>query len=185
VAEISESEIIKGCKKGKLNCQEMLYKRFYGYAMSVCLRYSYSRDEAVEILNDSFIKVFDNVKKFDDDLSFKPWLRRILINTSIDFYRKNKKQNQNQVLIDNLNIDYDVGVLEKLNIDDILKILNDLPDIYRLTFNLYEIEGYSHNEISKMLNVTESTSRSNLTRAKQMLRLSYQKHFEINYAQAI
>lgn len=155
----------------------MLYKHFFAYGMSVALRYSYSRDEAVEILNDSFLKVFNNIKKFDESKTFKFWFRRIIINTSVDYYRKNKK------LIPVENSDFagmeifSENEINSLEVQDLLKLLNSLPEVYRLTFNLYEIEGYKHDEIAEMMNVTASTSRSNLTRAKKMLRKAYFKQY--------
>lgn len=177
------TNILKGCKKGKLKYQELLYKQFYGYGMSVSLRYSYSKEEAVEILNDSFLKVFNNIDKYNTKQEFKPWFRRIIINTAIDYYRKNSK-------IKLLNepeseIELEPEATDNLNVEDILKLLNDLPEIYRLTFNLYEIEGYKHEEIAEMLSIAVSSSRANLTRAKKMLRSAFKKHFEPKYYEAI
>ena len=180
-----EPDVLKGCKKGKLKYQEVLYSQFYGYGLSIALRYSYSREEALEILNDAFLKVFNNIKKFDNNKSFKSWFRRILINTSIDYFRKNKK------LLYLENIDYtkvevfNENDINSLEVQDLLKLLNSLPEMLRLTFNLYEIEGYKHDEIAEMLKIKASTSRANLTRAKKMLRNLFQKHHDINYANAI
>jgi len=175
-----DSEIVKGCRKEKLKYQEMLYRQFYAYGMSVCLRYSYSREEAVEILNDSFLKVFNNLKTFDETKSFKAWFRRIIINTSIDYYRKNKKL----IYLENtdyLNLEvFSENDINNLEVQDLLKLLNSLPEVYRLTFNMYEIEGYKHEEIAELLNITASTSRSNLTRAKKMLRQAFEKHYNYN-----
>ncbi len=181
----SEIEIIYGCKKKNGKSQEMLYKHFYGYGMSIALRYANSRDEAVEILNDSFLKVFDSIKSFDESQSFKPWLRKIVINTAIDYYRKFVKFNSNYDSRYIPDEELSPDVIDNLNVEDILKLLNDLPEVYRITFNLYEIEGYTHDEISKMLNIAVSTSRSNLTRAKQLLRASFQKKFQLSYAEVV
>jgi len=181
-----EPNLLNGCIRGKIKFQELLYKQFYGYGMSICLRYSNNRDAAVEILNDSFLKVFDAIKTYDNSKPFKAWFRRIIINTSIDYYRKNLKYNETDSIDDYYDLQVDYNAINDLNVDDILKLLNQLPEIYRITFNLYEIEGYKHEEIAEQLKITASTSRSNLTRAKKMLRDLYEKYYNIqklsNYA---
>jgi RNA polymerase sigma factor (sigma-70 family) len=181
-----EPKIIEGCKNHKIKYQELLYKQFYGYGMSICLRYSYNKDEAVEILNDSFLKVFENIEKYKPELSFKSWLRRIIINTSIDYYRKSIKFKDTDSLDEKYDAENnDYNIIDELNVEDILKLLNQLPEIYRLTFNLYEIEGFKHEEIAEQLNISISTSRSNLTRAKKMLRNSFEKLYQTSYARVI
>ena len=181
-----EKELIEGCKRQRRDAQEGLYKHFYAYAMSVGLRYSYSRDEAVEIVNDSFIKVFRRIDRYDSGYSFKTWLRRIIINTAIDYYRREKKHHQS--------VDIDAAVqiaadhedaISKLSVQDIMKLLNGLPDIQRMVFNLHVIEGYSHEEISDSLGISNSTSRSYLTRAKASLRVLFKKYFEADYERTI
>jgi len=177
--------IIKGCIKGKAKSQEALYKQFYAYAMSICLRYARSRDEAVEIMNDSFIKVFDNIKKYNVEHSFKSWFRRILINTAIDHFRKNNKHYNH---LDEETIDdelIDLSLVNELDLSDLMKLLNELPEQFRITFNLFEIEGYSHEEIASILNIAVGTSRSNLARAKKILRKAFSVHYNRSYAQVI
>jgi len=182
--EIS-SKIITGCIKGKMDAQEALYKQFYAYAMSVCLRYAHNREEAAEIMNDSFLKVFRNIKKYNLEMSFKGWFRRIIINTAIDNYRKNSKHYNHfdEDIIDSEVLD--CNMVEDLDIKGAMELLNMLPEHYRLTFNLYEIEGYSHEEIADFLGIAESTSRSNLTRAKKILRHVFSKQYKRDYAQVI
>lgn len=174
-----DSKILKGCIKGKSKSQESLYKQFYAYGMSICLRYAHNRDEAVEIMNDGFIKVFDNINKYNPDHSFKAWFRRILINTSIDYYRKNAKHynHLDENMVDSELLD--ASLIDQLNVNDLMKLLNELPEQYRLTFNLFEIEGYSHQEIAGMLDIAVGTSRSNLARAKKILRQAFYEHYEI------
>jgi RNA polymerase sigma factor (sigma-70 family) len=180
-----EQYIIQGCKKKQLRYQEMLYKEFYSYGMSISLRYTYSKEEASEVLNDSFIKAFDKIKQYNTGQSFKGWLRRIIVNTAIDYYRKNKKYH-NTLSIDRAEEpEYDQRALEQLQVEDILKLLNGLPELHRLTFNLYEIEGYKHDEIAAMLKISESTSRANLTRAKQRLRELFHQEFGKQHARGI
>ncbi len=182
--EIS-SDIIKGCIKGKMDAQEALYKQFYAYGMSVCLRYAHNRDEAAEIMNDSFLKVFNHINKYKENQSFKSWFRRIIINTAIDNYRKNSKHynHYDEDLIDNEVLDCDL--IDELDMEGALELLKQLPEQYRLTFNLFEIEGYSHEEIADFLGIAESTSRSNLTRAKKILRHAFLKYYKTEYAQVI
>jgi RNA polymerase sigma factor (sigma-70 family) len=174
--EIS-NKIINGCAKGKSRSQEVLYKQFYAYGMSICLRYAHSREEAVEIMNDGFIKVFNNIANYKTEHSFKGWFRKILVNTAIDHYRKNNKHYNH---FDEEIIDeevFDLSAVSSLELDDLMNLLNSLPEQYKLTFNLFEIEGYSHEEIAKMLNIAIGTSRSNLARAKKMLRRAYAVNF--------
>ena len=180
-----DSKLLKACRKGKIKSQEMLYKQFYAYGMSISLRYAYNRDEAAEVLNDSFLKVFGSLHKYDHKLSFKAWLRKIIINTAIDYYRKNKKHHE-LVDIETTDIELsDYSLIEKFEIEDLQILLNDLPENYRITFNLYEIEGYNHDEIAKLLNIAPGTSRSNLTRAKALLRASFEKQYKHKYAKVV
>ena len=179
VQEYSDSDLITGCLKGKDLHQEVLYKRYFSFAMSVCIRYTKDRNEAMEIVNDSYMKVLENLGDYDSTKSFKAWYSRILVNTSIDNYRRNLKHTSS-VSIDNI---AETGEPEpeidiELSVNDILKIISQLPENYRLTFSLFEIEGYSHEEIGKLLGVTTSTSRSNLSRAKKMVREIYIKEFK-------
>lgn len=170
----TEQEIIRGCRRQKRQFQELLYRKFYGFGMSVCLRYAYSRDDAMEVLNDAFMKVFEGIRTYDETKPFKSWFRRILVNAALDHYRATRKYRINMALED---IDPDTGPLVEDNLtmgaDEILGLFDRIPDIYRVTFNLYEVEGYSHEEIAGMLDVSPGTSRSNLSRAKKMLRGLY------------
>lgn len=175
--EIS-SKIINGCIKGKSKYQEALYKQFYAYGMSICLRYAHTRDEAVEIMNDSFIKVFNKISDYKTNQSFKGWFRRILVNTAIDHYRKHRKHynHYDEEVIDEEV--FDTSAVGSLELDDLMRLLNELPEQYRVTFNLFEIEGYTHDEIAKTLDIAVGTSRSNLARAKKMLRKAYLINYE-------
>ncbi len=165
--------------------QSFLYKRFYGYLMAVSLRYVKNEMEAEDVVNESFVKVFSKLSNFqilEDETalekSFKGWIARITVNTSIDKLRAQKTT----VDIDDINeIDIQhtpVSISTNLEVNDIMQLMNKLPDIQRAIFNLYEIEGYSHEEISKQLNIPDSTSRTYLTRAKVRLRTLYQEQFE-------
>ncbi|TEW77189.1 RNA polymerase sigma factor [Gramella jeungdoensis] len=172
-------KIIIGCKKGNVLHQELLYKHFYGYALSICRLYTYSNDDAVSILNDSFLKVFSSIKKkgFNNNIPFKNWLRRILINTAIDNYRKNVKHYYHLEVENEEHIYADSDVIDDLAFKDILKLLDQLPEMHRIVFNLHEIQGFNHKEISEKLKIAESTSRVFLTRAKKKLRILIDKNF--------
>ena len=180
-----EESLIKACIKENSKAQEELYRHFYGYAMGISLRYTKKREEAVEILNDSFFKAFIKIKQYESGRSFKSWLARIVVNTAIDHYRRNKKH-QNHVDISTLkDYEYDSNLIDSLAAEDILKLVQQLPDAYRMTFNLYEIEGYSHEEISKKLDIPLGTSRSHLSRAKVKLREMITKQFGVTYANSL
>ncbi len=166
----AEEDLINYCKTGSLKHQEMLYKRFYGYAMGISLRYCATRDDALEVTNDAFIKAFNAIKSFNNDKPFKAWLRTIIVNTAIDRRRKDLKLLQNTDLENAAAISYDVTVFEQLNTYDLLKLMQQLPPVQLTIFNLYEIDGYSHDEIAKMLALSASSSRVYLARAKEKLR---------------
>lgn len=163
--------ILNGCRQGNRYSQEKLYQYYYPYAISIALRYSKNREEAREILNESFLKVFTKLDRYDKDYSFKAWLRRIVINTAIDYYRK--KQRQPLFLsIDTVAVTMD-DTMDNFEIDpniNTLPILQKLPPSYRIVFNLYVMEGYKHHEIAEKLGVSVSTSKTNLARAKQKLK---------------
>lgn len=181
---ISEQELIQRCKSGELKFQEKLYKHFYGYAMGVGLRYLADKDDVLEVVNDSFIKVFKAIQFFNETQPFKAWLRRIVVNTAIDHRRKNLKY-MNQVDIDEAGyIGKAAEAVENLTVKDILRLMDHLPEIQRLVFNLYEIDGYSHDEIGGMLSIPVSSSRVYLSRAKEKLR-KYWNQQEDNYVRPV
>jgi RNA polymerase sigma factor (sigma-70 family) len=164
------NKVLKGCSRGDLKDQENLFKMYYGYVMSIALRFSSCHDNALEIANDSFLKIFRKIESHQTDKEFKAWVRKIVVNTAIDYYRKDKK-NSIEISIEIANDEpADESVIDNLNAEEIIKLINSLPMNYRYTFSLFEIEGFSHNEIAVQLGISESTSRSNLTRAKKMLR---------------
>jgi len=168
-AGITEQELIQRCRNGDLKHLEMLYKHFYGYAMGIALRYSNNRDDALEVANDAFIKAFGALQSYDTDKPFKAWLRRIVVNTAIDKQRREQKH-RSEDLEKAQYIASPTNIIEQLNANDILRLLAGLPRIHRTVFNLYEIDGYSHDEIGVILNIPTSSSRVYLTRAKEKLR---------------
>lgn len=169
------AEILYGCYQKRPSSQEMLYKKFYGYAMGIALKYCCNREDAREVTNDSFIKVFQHIKKFDPSAPFKPWFRRIVVNSSIDKIRTNKKF-QHHLEIDDVREVYPVDIESDLSAEEAYNLLEKLPALHRCVFNMYEIDGYHHHEIAAMLEIPESSSRTYLTRAKTRLRQLYQKY---------
>ncbi|MBL4706926.1 MAG: sigma-70 family RNA polymerase sigma factor [Flavobacteriales bacterium] len=158
------------CCKGKRNAQEELYRHFYAYALTVCLHYCEDRAEAEDVLIEGFTKAFKNIKQFDQTKDFKPWFRKLLVHSAIDYHRKyNKVKTSDNSLVVEVS---DVGLsgLHQLQYNDLMAILQQLPTQYRLVFNLYEIEGFKHEEIAEKLGIETSTSKSNLSRAKFKLR---------------
>jgi len=177
----SLSDLLQGCLQKNEKSQEMLYKKYFGYALKVALMYNRDRENALEVVNDSFIKVFSRIGKYDTSFPFRSWLSKIVINTSIDRYRKNKRsfvlEDEETFLVpDNL-----PDAVTQLTAQDILRLLNQLPEIHRLVFNLYEIEGYSHDEISSLLRIHGNSSRVYLTRAKKKLRELFGMYFNTSY----
>ena len=163
----------------------MLYEKYYAYGIGICYRYAYSKEEAVEILNDSFLNVFNSIDRYDPEKSFLPWFKKIIVRKAIDYYRRNKKYQHTRYLEDESVAIHETATLEKLQMEDLMTLLNELPKRYRLIFNLYELEGYSHDEIGEELGISESTSRSDLSRAKQMLRIKYRDYYQEGYEQII
>ncbi|MBD3749632.1 MAG: RNA polymerase sigma factor [Sphingobacteriales bacterium] len=184
-SEWSDQELIAKCRKEDSKAQEMLYKRFYAYAMGISLRYCINRDDALEAVNDAFIKLFKTIKTFDDGRLVKPWFRQIVVNTAIDNRRKNLKHSNV------LDLEYadesvvDHHIISKISAQDILNLLSELPEMHRMVFNLYEIDGYTHEEIADILEMPSSSSRVYLSRAKEKLRRLVKAHFYLNYERAI
>lgn len=172
--------ILDKCIEGDRQNQKKLYQLFFGYAMSICLRYASNNNEAQEVLNDGFLKVFTKLHTFSREKPFKLWLRRIIINTSIDYYRKRNKDIQSIEITAAQKVSQEAEVYSNLGEEEILKLVQKLPPSYRLVFNLYVMEGYTHEEISKELGIHIGTSKSNLSKARkylqeQLLKLNYHK----------
>ncbi len=167
---LHEIRLIQRCCSRDPRAQELLYRKYYGYAMGICLRYTGNKEDALELLNDSFLKIFFNINIFDQKKEFLTWIRKIIINTAIDKYRVKKKLILAENLPEDQKVYFQDDILDSLYAKEMLQTINELPDIYILVFNLYELEGYSHQEIGKILNINTSTSRSYLTRAKERLK---------------
>ncbi|MBI3235076.1 MAG: sigma-70 family RNA polymerase sigma factor [Bacteroidetes bacterium] len=172
MAELSEQEMIEGCSCGNPIAQEQLYKRFASKMFGICMRYSSNRMEAEDTLHEGFMRVYKNIDKFKNAGSFEGWVRRIMINCALKKYQQEKKLYLKQDEIDGL---YDLSDdnipngLDRLNAADMTKMVQSLAPGFRMVFNLYAIEGYSHKEIGEMMGISESTSKSQLSRARIIL----------------
>jgi len=176
-ASIVLESVLEGCLAGNRNNQRQLYEHFYGYAMNISLRYSKNREEAVEILNDAFLKAFTRLHQYNSTFPFQVWLRQILIHTAVDYYRKNYHLPSHTGLTDVAQLEADELPLPKLLPDeDVLPMLRKLSPAYRTVFNLFVMEGYTHQEIADVLGIDARTSRSNLLRAKAQIRVLMQKN---------
>lgn len=151
------------------HCQQELFRRYAGKMLAVCARYTRHEMEAEDILQDAFVKVFDNIGKFEFKGSFEGWIRRIVINTALKNYSK-KSFKQEQIGLENQpELPMEPDIYKHLDEEALLTLIAKLPEGYRLVFNLYAIEGYSHREIADMVGIQESTSRSQLVKARKML----------------
>lgn len=174
------TNLIDGCRRGKRESQKMLYQCFYNYGMTICSRYARGPEEAKEILNDAFLKVFTKIDLYSPHLSFKGWLNRIMVNTSIDYFRKNQTL---PPLVDIVHAQHhETGIedaVQALSAAEMLQMVQQLPPAYRMVFNLYVVEGFTHPEIAERLGVSVGASKSNLAKAraklKTMIQLSNEK----------
>jgi RNA polymerase sigma-70 factor (ECF subfamily) len=165
---LNQEQIIKGCIKHNARAQEELYHRYKDVLFVLCLKYCRNEAEAEDILHNAFIEIFTGIKNYKNKGSFEGWMKRITINKAIDSY---KKTAQLVPIKQDFAGDTDVTESEMdLPLDYILSLVQQLPDQYRLVFSLYELDDYSHKEIAEMLSITESTSKSNLHRAKMILK---------------
>ncbi len=166
---MTEYEIIKGCLNDNIKCQQKLFELYAGKMMTVCLRYSKDQMEAEDMLQDAFIRVFKYIHQFKFDGSFEGWVRRVVVNTALKYVTKKKLKFTDTDDYNEAKNQLQSYAYSNLGEEEILKLINQLPEGYRLVFNLNIIEGYSHDEIGKMLNIEASTSRSQLVKARKML----------------
>ena len=181
VCDEQTKALIQGCMQGDKNSQKALYKHFYGYAMGICLRYSKNAEEATEVMNDGFMKVFTKIHKYDENRSFKGWLRKIMINTALDNYRHNLKHYYTQDIHAGEAAPATENILAEMAYQEIVSIVQRLSPAYRTVFNLYVIDGYTHDEIAEMLGISVGTSKSNLSKARENLR-EMLKNYKNEYA---
>lgn len=169
--------ILNGCANQDRICQREFYKKFYGYAMGICTRYTNVYDEALELANDGFLKIFRALAKFkvergEVEHQLMAWIKKIMINTCIDFIRSKKSKIVFSPIPDSPYAENPISedsIIEKISINDILGLINNLSPSYKTIFNLFVIDGYTHEEIASMLQISVGTSKSNLFKARQHL----------------
>ena len=159
-----------------------LYQKYASYMYGVCLRYTGNKEDAEDMMQDGFVKVYNNIDKLKDIINVKAWIKRIMINTALNLYRHNK-------IIDFKSIDegtydiyksYEQDAIQKLTTNELLNVIQELPEGYRLVFNLYAIEGYKHREIAELLNINEGTSKSQFSKARSNLKKLIDKKLNIS-----
>ena len=163
------SSIIEGCLKKDRASQQKLYQLYYAYGMSICIRYVKDEDEAVLVLNDSFLKVFNRIKKYNPDRPFKPWFRIVVVNTAIDYVKRKRKLEMNVELNEAQNATTREDILSRIGYKELIAMVQSLSLAYRTVFNMYVIDGFKHEEIAKTLGVSVGTSKSNLSKARARL----------------
>ncbi len=173
---MSLNELIKQCAKNNRKAQEEIYQLFAGKLFSICLKYSKNKQEAQDNFQDGFITIFDKIEQFKFKGSFEGWLKRVMVNTILLKYRqKNVLSLVTEEIPDEVIVDIDD---DEISLDFLLNLIQELPDRYRMVFNLYVLDGFSHKEVSKMLQIAEGTSKSNLARARAILKQKIELHQE-------
>ena len=167
-------ELITRCKKQDAKAQETLYREYSRILFGICLKYSPNRAEAEDSLQDAFITIFKRIEQFKGKGSFEGWMKRITVNTVLQKYRKKKTFDiPNEQQIEDTDVEIEQSAIP---LDFLLKIIQELPDRYRLVFNLYVMDGYSHKEIAEMLGISDGTSKSNLARARGILKTKVESY---------
>lgn len=169
---LSQEELIRGCQKQKRKVQKELYDRYAPILLGICYRYAKDSSEAEDVLQEGFIKIFDKIRQYDSKGSFEGWMKRVMVNTAISNYRKNLKRYYSVDVDDSASLSAP-GTLDdqEYTKDELMQVIKSLPDGYRVVFNLYAIEGYKHKEIAKMLEIDETTSKSQYSRAKKQIQV--------------
>jgi RNA polymerase sigma factor (sigma-70 family) len=170
VSKMDDSTLIRECLRGRMRAQKLLFDKFSSKMMGVCLRYCHSKEQAEDALQEGFIKVFLKLSDYKFEGSFEGWIRRIMIHASLDILRKEKDFSFSR--IDDVVLKEFVSdvVLSQMSVNEILIIMQNMPDGYRVVFNMFAIEGFSHHEIATFLGISENTSKSQFARAKSYLK---------------
>lgn len=177
---MDDATLIKECVKGNVKAHRFLFEKFAPKMLTVCMRYAKNKSDAEDVLQDAFIKVFNKLSEFKNEGSLEGWIRRIMVNTSLDQIRKNNKF-YNDMDLDTVSykLEYLDFKFNNLETEDLLKMINNMPNGYKIVFNMFAIEGYSHQEIATTLGVSENTSKSQYLRARSFLKNELEKiHFE-------
>jgi len=178
-----QPQLIALCIKRDRKAEYELYKNTYSYLMSICLRYTRDKDTASEVLNMGFLKILSNLEKYNLAIPFKVWVRKIMVNTLIDEYRKNKREKEHVTYVEEYYETSDYSetneALSKIDCQQIYELINQLPGATKQVFNLFVIDGYSHKEIGDMLGISEGTSKWHLSTARQKLKEQIEKNILI------
>ena len=175
----NETDIINGCLDGVRASQKQLYEHFAGKMLGVCMRYAKDRAEAEDMLQEGFLKVFQGLSKFKGAGSFEGWVRRIMVYNAINYFKHRSRKFKEDLDRENYDAVYHDQIIEKISAKEIIALIQHLPQGYRVIFNLYAIEGYSHKEIAEKLEIAIGTSKSQYSRAKQFLQGLLAKHYHI------
>jgi RNA polymerase sigma factor (sigma-70 family) len=179
------NEIITRCKAGERKAQEMLYKQFASKMLGVCMRYAVDKMEAEDMLQNGFMKIFKKLDDYRGDGAFEGWVRRIMVHSSIEYYRKHHKIVQVMDVTDLSNEpSVNPAAMANMGVKDLMGIIQQLSPGYRMVFNLYAIDGYSHKEIAEIVGITEGASKSQLSRARTILKEQVLKMEEKKYGYA-
>ncbi len=173
---VTEKELIEGCIREERSCQEELFRRYAGKLLSICRRYARHEMEAEDLLQDTLVRVFNKLDKFKFEGSFEGWLRKIAVHTALKNRHKSSFQKEEIGIREEYEQKHQVEpeAISHLSEEELLQLIRELPEGYRIIFNLYAIEGYSHREIAEMIGIKESTSRSQLVKARNMLKQKIQ-----------
>lgn len=173
----TENEIIEGCLKQNRTMQKVLYDTYASKFYAICLRYVHDKSEADDILQEGFLKIFSNMHQFSREHSFEGWMRRIIANTALTHYKRNVKHYYQKEIEEIKETDFEDVVIEDAEFtqEELLHIIQNIADGYRLVFNLYAIEGYKHREIAEMLGIDEATSKSQFFRARKIIQQKLQE----------
>ena len=177
--ETELGKIVDGCRQNRRASQQRLFAVFYNYAMTIARRYMGSAETAEEVVNDAFFKVFTKIHYLSGEQPFRLWLRRIVINTAIDRFRSQIGDLPHTELQLWHETETESGIVEDLTREQIFAMIDRLSPAYRAVFNLYAVDGFSHEEIAQTLNISVGTSKSNLARARQQLKTIFFKDFEM------
>lgn len=176
VVKHTEEEIIEGCIRGERIFQKALYDKYSSKMLGVCMRYAESREEAQDMLQEGFVRVFQSIITYQKLGSFEGWLRRVVVFTAINIYKSRLRKYKDEPISDNHDDIVESDVLDKLSAKEIIELMQLLPDGYRLIFNMFAIEGYSHKEIAEQLDIAVGTSKSQVARARAQMQQLIMKH---------
>ncbi len=176
---LSIEDMISGCKEGNRVAQKAMYDYFASKMLGVCMRYAKDRAEAEDMLQESFIKIFQNLHTYRGEGNFEGWVRRVVVFNAINLYKHRVRHFKEDLDVRDYDAKYDDDVVSKISVKEILAFVQQMPDGYRLIFNLYAVEGFTHKEISEQLGIAIGTSKSQYSRARDWMKKVLSQHYEI------